>query len=644
VVASRTGRPLDPSVLDLFQIRGSAEVPFPPARQVTWTNDARTIWFTGWQAPSRRSHQEPRWHADADGLTAFAGHLWPRRDGWSGTATIAVQLARHLRQRPLVGSADELAGVYTVASLARDGPCSVAADPVGAGLLYWGESPDALVLSTRAAVAASLLAVAKGTAPRRDVLGTGWLAYMGMPMGHRTGFEDISLVPDGAVVEIDPAGTIDLHRSLRAPWRRYAAELAADPHAALDEARTEMTTAIRMALRDPGTQACLGLTGGKDSRLILALLLADGLASDLEYQTLGADDLPDVVVARQLASIFGLRHVIRPRVAERWAWRRRVDTAVRETILGDSPSREIGFRITAWVTSGMSNAGEPHLGRLPPGDAVLLSGLFGESLRSNYPATIRFRSKEQASRFPDNLKPGSVGILDPEVVARYRAEMHDLLFEGATDNDSPQDVIDTFYLRQRLRHWQGSTLEIDTENRVFPLYSITAMRLAFAIGAENRHAHWIHYQLMQPACEGLLHVPFASGAWAPGAGAGFVTPSTSVDPVPASPPRYARHELHRRLANLCRQVGPFRAQTVRTVAQEHRARERGTDVEIMRKLFRRDPENPAFELIDASAASHALDRFDRLSEGERMQVYGALTAVIWLGGHEVALPRELSAA
>jgi hypothetical protein len=71
----------------MFQIRGSAEVPFPPACQVTWTNDARTIWFTGWQAPSRRSHQEPRWHADADGLTAFAGHLRPRRDGWSDASS-----------------------------------------------------------------------------------------------------------------------------------------------------------------------------------------------------------------------------------------------------------------------------------------------------------------------------------------------------------------------------------------------------------------------------------------------------------------------------------------------------------------------------------------------------------------------------
>jgi hypothetical protein len=645
VVASRTGRPLDPSALDPFEARGCLELPFPPDRQVTWTNGPGTIWFAGWQAPSRSGCQELRWHVDAEGLTAFAGRVWPRRDGWSGAASVATQLARYLRERPLVGNADELAGVYIVASMASEGPCFLAADPVGEGLLYWGHGPEVVVFSTRAAVAASVLAAATGTAPRRDALGTGWLAYVGVPMGPRTGFEQVSLVPDAAVVEIDPRGPTSLHRSPRPPWRLRADELAADPYAALEEIQAEMTTAIRMALRDPGTQGSLGLTGGKDSRLILALLLAEDLASDLQFETLGADDLPDVVIARQLAATFDLRHVTSPRFAERWAWRQQLIDAFREGELGQCPMREITFRITAWATSGMTNAGEPHLGRLPPDDSVLLSGLFGESLRTNYPASIRFRSKEQASRFPDNLMPGSVGILNREAVARYRAEMHELLFEDATVEDSPQDVIDTFYLRQRVRHWQGTTLEVDSENRVFPLYSITAMRLAFAIGAENRHAQWIHHHLMRRACEPLLHVPFATGGWPPGASAELVTARRYDDPVPPRPPQErARDDLHRRLADIRRTLGPPPAPTVRTVAREHRAKERRTDVEVMRRLFGHDPANPAFELIDARAVSRALDRFDRLSEGQRLQLYGALTAVIWLGGHEVALPLELSAA
>jgi hypothetical protein len=641
VVASTTGRPLDPRLLRLFEERAGAEVPFLVGRQVTWTNDTGTIWFGGWQA-QQSGRREPRWHVDANGLTAVAGRVWPRRDGWTGTGPMAEQLAQHLEARPLVGSADELAGVYVVASMASRGSCAVAADPMGAGLIYWARGAGVVVLSTRAAVAAQLLAVATGAAPRGDVLGTGWLAYMGFAMGLRTGYEQVTLVPDGAVAEVDPTGRTEFHLSTRAAWRLRADELAADPRAAVEQVRAEMTTALRMVLREPGTQGCLGLTGGKDSRLVLALLLDEGLASDIECQTYGDDDLPDVVVARQLASTFGLRHVTRPGIGRRWAWRQRLDEALRGNGLGNCTSREIAFRVTAWLASGMANVAEPHIGYVPEGRTALLSGLFGESLRTNYPGTTRLRSKEEAAGFPDNHGPGSVGVLDPEAVAQYRTDVHDLLFDGAIDADSPQDVVDTFFLRQRLRHWLGIRLEVNSEARAFPLYSITGMRLAFAIGAESRHAEWIHYNLIRTACDKLLHVPFASGDWPRGAAAELTPPTRHVEPVPPSPPSSRPHgALRQRLGSRRRQVGRGPHAETRTALRDYRARERATDVEIMRQLFSHDPANRAFELIDSRAALRALDHFDELSEGQRMQVFGALTAVIWLGGHAVELPRGL---
>jgi hypothetical protein len=646
VVASRTGRPLDPSKLEEFDTRAAGDVPFPPDRHVTWTNDSGTVWFAAWQAPGQRLTGDTRWHVAAEGLTAYAGRVWPRRDGWLSTAPVATQLAQHLLQRPLVSEPDELAGSYVVASMAREGRSSVAADPLGIALLHWGQRPDVTVISTRAAVAASILADAMGTAPRRDTLGAGWLAYAGNPMGARTGYEGITLVPGGTVVEIDPVGTIELHRPAVPVWRLHADVLALDPHTALDEARAEMMTAIRMALRDPDVNGRLGLTGGKDSRLVLSLLLADGAASNVEYWTYGDDDLPDVVIARRIAATFGLRHVTNPGVAEVWAWRQRVDEAVRRAQgLQACSSREIAFRATAWSTSGMRNVGEPHVGRLPPGDTALLSGLFGELLRTNYHHSTQFRSKEQAARLPDNLEMGGAAILARETSGSYRAEAHELLFEGATDCDSPQDIIDAFYLRQRLRHWLGPTLEIDTNDQAFPLYSLTAIRLAFGIGAENRRAEWIHYHLMRAACEPLVHLPFTSGDWPLGAREALSPRVTHRGPVPPMPPPPRPREIGQAgVAGLRRQGVRQPNEEVRTALRQLRAKVRSTDLEVMRKLFRHDSTNPAFDIIDSHAALDAVDRFEIIPESQRMQLYGALTAVIWLGGHEVALPRELSVA
>ena len=643
LAASSTGRPFARSTLELFGDRAAGQLPFPSDRCVTWTNEAGTIWFGGWQAQGRGRADDLRWHRDPDGLTAVAGQVWPRRDGWSSTTPLAARMAQHLRHQPLVGAADGLAGVYLVASLARQGPSALASDPLGIAQLNWGHAPNVVVLSSRAAMAAALLAAAQGTPPRRDAFATGWLAYAGQALGARTTYEQVSLVPEGSVVEIEPTGAVRLHRPPRPPWRLHADDLACGPDAALDEVRTEMTTAILTALEGSDVEGCVGLTGGKDSRLILALLLGDGSATDLEYQTLGVDDLPDVVVARQLAESFGLRHVINPPSADRWAWRKRVDDAIRDRGLRHADTREIGFRITAWATSGTRNVGEPHLGRLPPGGTVLLSGLCGESLRTNYHHSTKLGSKEQVARFPDHLKLGAASILRPDAMARYRAEIHELLFDGAIDEDSPQDVIDSFYLRNRLRRWLGPTQEVDSQDRAFPLYSITAIRLAFAIGAQNRHAEWIHYRLMQAACEPLLHFPFATSGWPPGADAELRPRRQYDDPIPQAPPRASpRGLMQDTLATLGRRVAP-RPPAVRNVAREYRAKVRGRDVEIMRRMFRHDTANPAFELIDASAAQHGLDRFDSLSENQRLQLYGALSAVIWLGGHEVTLPDGLSA-
>jgi hypothetical protein len=280
----------------------------------------------------------------------------------------------------------------------------------------------------------------------------------------------------------------------------------------------------------------------------------------------------------------------------------------------------------------MRNVGEPHVGRLSQGGRLLLSGLCGEGLRTNYHGSTKLRSKHEAAGFPDNIKFGAAAILHRHAFARYRAEVHELLFETATEDDSPQDVIDSFYLRHRLRRWLGPTQEIDSQDRVFPLYSMTAMRLAFAIGAENRHAEWIHHRVMSAAFEPLVHAPFATSGWPPGAG-DLVRPACHGDPVPAAPSRPPPD-------NLVHAPRP----AIRNVRREHRAKVRNTDLEIMRRMLRHDSANPAFELIDATAAQRALDRFETLPESQRLQLYGALSAVIWLGGHEVELPKELSAA
>jgi hypothetical protein len=627
VVVSRSGGRVPDRLLERLRDRACADVPFDAAHHLVWSNESGTVWFAGWQDAVDQSSPAHHWHVDDDGLTAFAGHLWPRWEGWPGTGPWAQQLAEHLRSAPLTDGTDDLAGIFIAASLRPRGHCTIAADPLGIGLVYWGQGRDVTVISSRAALAAGLLAAEHATDPKRDVIGAGWIVYAPRAMGLQTGFAHVSVAPQGAVVDIGPSGGARLLNPAPPPWRMPLGD--APPEQVLEEARREMTAFTRMTLALPGRTNRAGLTGGKDSRLILALLVADGSAGGVEFQTYGEDDLPDVVVAKQIAAKLGLHHVVRPDRAERWAWQKRLYAALRHEGYASVSSREISFRLSAWACSGSRNVFALHTGRPPSGDRTLLDGLFGETFRTNFPASGQFRSKARVASFPTDMGFGTAGILRPEALAHYRAETHRLLFEGSLETDSPQDVVDMFYIRNWLRRWFGITQEVDAQGRRFPLYSTTAIRLAFAIGAENRHAEWIHYQLIGQAYEPLAHMAFADGSWSAGADAGLTSPRRYHEPAPAEPPAAT--------GLMARQSKSWK----RTANSDRRATLEAVDVDIMRRFLRYDPSNPVFEIVDPVAIKQSLDEFGNLPQREKMQLFGALTAALWLGGHEIALPRSL---
>jgi hypothetical protein len=57
----------------------------------------------------------------------------------------------------------------------------------------------------------------------------------------------------------------------------------------------------------------------------------------------------------------------------------------------------------------------------------------------------------------------------------------------------------------------------------------------------------------------------------------------------------------------------------------------------MRRFLLDEPSNPVFDLLDRTRVEAAVTDFDGLTEPSKKQLYGALTAAIWLGGHEITL-------
>lgn len=633
VVVSCGRGPVPDPVVERLRRPASGVLPFPVRSHRVWSNPDRSVWFGGWQDTDEQVAAH-HWHVDGGGVTAFSGHVWPRRDGWLDGRPWAAQLAARFGEDPSADRVEELGGVFVATVIDRDGRGQVFSNAMGIGAAYRAVGREVTVISTRPALAAHLLAAVELDAMSRDVFGVGWLAYCGHAMGSRTGFSGVETLPAGMRALLTPhAGPVVIVCPARTLWRP-GDEAWSDPEPLLDETRAELETSVRMGMAAPGRVHVADLTGGKDTRLLLAVLLDAGLTSDLDFECVGADDLPDVQIAQQLADDLGLRFSVNAHRRSHWQWYQAALAQLADSGHADLSPRELGFRLTTWAGSGCNNITEPLIGRLRPDDRVRFTALFGETLRTNYPSATAMRSKwSLGRRLPPSRGIGGAGIMRAEVAAQYRSELHRLLFDGAVRSDSPQDVADVFFIHNRLHRWYGTKQELDVQPHLLPLGTLAGLRLGFAIGAENRHAEWIHRRIMHDVCPMLVELQFVKGSW-PDGSTTLAPPRRHHDRVPRRRPRWS---MPRALSRLVRRRGLERSTPARTVGADRLTAQVGSDIPVLRRLLG-DPANPVSQLLDPAGVERALETFPTLGHTARQQVYGAATAAIWLGGEELPLP------
>jgi hypothetical protein len=146
----------------------------------------------------------------------------------------------------------------------------------------------------------ALLAAWPGVELTFDREGVRQFCRIGYPVGYRTLFAGVEVVPGGLQVAIDEHGGLGVQRVWRMP--------SPQPLARWEEL-TELQAALfrRAVRRIEGHEAFLSLTGGLDTRAILAALLEAGRV--LPALTMGWKDLSlDAVLASALCRAYGIPH------------------------------------------------------------------------------------------------------------------------------------------------------------------------------------------------------------------------------------------------------------------------------------------------------------------------------------------------
>jgi hypothetical protein len=586
LLVSKSGRALSTHEVRYAQDDKGSSLHFAPGDHRFWSNHDSTVALGAWQqlCDESRSH----WKVDDRGMTMITGHVRFRGVQWSAEAASVERLAAAIAIESLPQVADDLIGVFTAVSVQRDGQGGVISDPLGLRFVYYGENDNVFVASSQAALVARTLAK-PGERPARDTVGTCSLAYSRYRIGHSTGFHGVHLLAAGSRIVVRPNRRPSVVER-PAPWMPTEALRELRAEELVEKARVEIVDSLSSFLDLPGERHVVDLSGGKDSRLILALLVSEGLANSLHFETTGPPDLVDVKIAADLALKFGLNHAVQVPAAR--------------------PEKPYGERLREFVsaTAGLTNAW--YLQPIGAVDqTVHLNGTNGECLRAHQPVRgAPLRRKDDLIRFFDEEMPyGQLQLVRPQIAAELRGIALAALLEDPHGGSHPVDLLDGFHFRNSARQHFGPKEQLQPALRVLPLYAIEALRAAFALGPTARHSELIHFEIIRRCSPGLAHHPLAGPGWkdavadsASDPAKALALPSTSATPKPE----------------------PVMARMRRTAFDSHKA----TLLEVLS-----DAGNPAWDLIDRSRAAAAVERFHSLSNPARIELHGAITAALWLG-------------
>lgn len=435
----------------------------------------------------------------AAGACVIHGLIW-QMAGDAGQLLDAPALAA-LLSRPGMALPDDIAGEYAILRLHPCGTLEAFGDCAGLHHIFHCADRRPIVANRAGFVAG----IAGDRQP--DAKAGVWLGTIGYRVGDSSAWAGVRQLRQGdRLIHEDGNARIVSAAPELPPQRGY--DHGGD--GLLAEGLAQAKAAVRLAAGDGPLD--LPITGGKDSRVVLAVALAAGLRDRLTLFTRGYAGHPDVVVGAQIAARLGVPHR-------------------REPPLGSDLSPDLAPRdfvrllaTIAWQTDG-GMGGWDNVSGHSVGTGTIVSGHLGEVL------------KAYAKRLPEGALD-AVGMVrlqapfdpmallrDPArttLVAQLSAQMAEARHAGADEADLP----DLFYWHNRVPNWLGGIRSVKSFERqpILPLGVPALMRLAFQMTAAERKAELAHYKLIQTAAPELIDLPFAHQTWDASLGAVAIEP------------------------------------------------------------------------------------------------------------------------
>lgn len=533
---------------------------------------------------------------------------------WPGNLPREMRHGLHIIAGWPVCIEGRLVGHYATAEIDSSGRGVVRQDPYGLHPLYIGSALGITLVSNRPHLIAAEIERLTDNSAVRDYRFAAWLAFSGYPIGDRTGYEDVQCIPFGATVRIDPDHGVKFS-SKSTPWRLSATDL---DDSCIDRIESELIANLRAAVSAMDHKPRLQLTGGRDSRLILALTVRAGLLQDVEIVTLGSADLPDATVAKELTTRLGIDHTV-----SNWN-----DGVVVRRQLCPHVGRVAGA--VGCIDSSIS---------LSVDGRMTMSGLVGETLRTNWQNKAGYRDLRSIVVEYMSGPFGKAGILQRDAYTAALTDGIRSILEPSEQMARSEDLFDSYYIQHRVRRWLATRPERFADE-FFPLYYPPATELAFQMDWRDRVAGRIHNTIIERAGRLISEPPY----YKPG---GFYKPPTTYLPLRKGRHKRISRYLYDTAHGFLRRLDKrnFNKLILKQVEDAFNNIKRPSAITgtgatnpsltrrqaAYRELITARDDNPVFGIVNRDCLIDAVNRLPTLNSSAALQVHGAMSGVIWLG-------------
>jgi hypothetical protein len=444
--------------------------------------------------------------ADPDSIVVVNGAAVARRGNQGDVADVALDA---FRSGGTSAVATALGGTYNFVGVTPQTGLRAFSDFSTLYPLYWYQGPDFALLSNRSTTSAAV-AESDGW----DVRALAWVIGYANLFGAHMPAREVEHLRPGTEAQVDRgSGALRLVGSPTWVWPDASDGPGRDNLSDEEwEEATEALVANFALLHSFDGPLRLSLTGGKDSRLCLALAKAAGLGERIETFTAGGPGSPEVECAASVAHAAGVRHSARGASAPP------TDAKVAAAPVFDPETtwrrlRQDAYRYEAVICGWSGLANQLRNATLS------IKGFGGEFYRRGN--AKQFRRKHVVS--VDALAEMFVNyhsvhdpleILQPDEAVFQRQWLRDWVYEAA--KEVRLDVLpERFYVENRLGHWSGPLIQATPASKVVnPLLSSPAAKKNLELSMEARTSERFHFEVMRRAAPELVTVPFLSDTWA----------------------------------------------------------------------------------------------------------------------------------